>query len=171
MLLWFRIGKWNQEKNKPQPVLLPIIWDACEGCMEALVRPSKSCWTISLKFNNTQGSSWNLHPLGPVQNCKILDCVSFLLPPSREVGSFFQEGKVGFIHVSGFYSPSALAGAGPSLVVALEYSWIFNEKSVELMGGLVATVDFVEMWKGANPKLPFRWSGAGVTTFYFRGSK
>lgn len=75
------------------------------------------------------------------------------------------------MHVAGFYSPSTLAGAGPGLVVALEYSWIFNEKSVELMGGLVATVKFVEMWKGARLNLPFLWSGTGLATFNFWGSK
>lgn len=39
------------------------------------------------------------------------------------------------------------------------------------MGGLVATAYFVQMWEWASQKLPFRWRGAGLATFLFRGSK
>lgn len=39
------------------------------------------------------------------------------------------------------------------------------------MGGLVATAYFVQMWERACQKLPFRWRGAGLATFLFRGSK
>lgn len=61
---------------------------------------------------------------------------------------------MGSIHVAGFYSPSALAGAGPGLEVALEYCETFNEKPVEVMGGLVAAACSVEMWEWASQCCP-----------------
>lgn len=35
----------------------------------------------------------------------------------------------------------------------------------------MATAYFVQMWEWASQKLPFRWRGAGLATFLFRGSK